>query len=90
MSEKEKILKQLETAKNARGCTLNIALPAALDYIRNAGGYDFFINDFLGVEKALYIRLYNNNGYFINNKLWGFYSDIEILNIFYNIIKEEY
>jgi chitinase len=88
--EKERILKQIENAQNTRGCTLNITLPAAMDYIRNMGGYDFFINDFLGVEKALYIHLYNKDGKFINNHLWGFYNDLEILKIFYNIIKNEY
>ncbi len=87
MSEKEKILKRLEIAQIARGCTLDITLPAAMDYMRTAGAYDFYINDFLGVEKALYIRLYNANGKFINNHLWGFYSDVEIAKIFYNIIK---
>jgi hypothetical protein len=42
------------------------------------------------LEKALYIRLYNKDGKYINNHLWGFYSDLEIVKIFYNIIKNEY
>lgn len=89
MSEKEKILQRIEYAQRLRGCTLNITLSAAMDYIRNAGKYDFFINDFTGNQSALYIRLYNKNGCFFDNKLWGFYNDLEILNIFKNIIENE-
>ena len=90
MSEKNKILERLEKAQTLRGYTLNITLPNAMEYIRNSGGYDFFINDFVGTKKALYIRLYNKDGKYINNHLWGFYSDFEIAKIFYNIIKNEY
>lgn len=90
MPEKNKILERLEKSQTLRGCTLNITLPDAMEYIRKSGGYDFFINDFAGTEKALYIRLYNKEGKYINNHLWGFYSDLEIAKIFYNIIKNEY
>lgn len=88
MNEKERILKQLETAQKYGGYTLNITLPAAMDFIRNAGKHDFFINDFTGEKKALYIRLYNQEGHFFDNHFGGHFSDIEIAKIFYNIIKE--
>lgn len=87
-SEKNVILQRLKEAQRVGGYTLNITLPDAMDFIRNAGYYDFFINDFTGEEKALYFRLYNQNGLFFDNRLWGFYSDKRIAEIFYNIISE--
>lgn len=53
MTEKAKILKQLDDAKKAGGYTLNITLPAAADFIRKSGKYDFFINDFTGEKKSV-------------------------------------
>lgn len=88
MNEKERVLTQLEAAQKYGGYTLNLTLPAAMDFIRNAGKHDFFINEFTGEKKALYIRLYNQEGYFFDNHLWGFFSDVQIAKIFYNIIKE--
>ena len=88
MNEKKRILQRLKEAQRVGGYTLNITLPEAMDFIRTAGKYDFFINSFTGDKKALYIRLYNQNGFFFDNHLWGFYSDKEIARIFYNIICE--
>ena len=86
--KKERILNQLEAAQKHGGYTLNITLPTAMEFIRNAGKYDFFIKEFTGEKKALYICLYNQEGYFFDNHLWGFYSDLEIAKIFYNIIMD--
>jgi chitinase len=86
--EKQVILQRLKEAQRVGGYTLNITLPAAMEFIRTAGKYDFFINEFTGEQKALYIRLYNQSGFFFDNHLWGFYSDKQIAEIFYNIISE--
>lgn len=84
---KQTLLKALENVQD--GYIANITFPKAMQYIRDAGKYDFFFADDLGEEKGLYIRLYNKNGYFFNNHLWGFYKNKEIAKIFYNIIKYE-
>ena len=83
--KKQDLLKALEQMQD--GYLSNITFPLAMDFIRNAGKYDFFINDFTGDKKALYIQLYNADGKFFDNHLWGFYSTKEIAKIFYNIIK---
>lgn len=86
---KQQVLKQLETAIEHGGITYNIAFKTATKFIRDAGKHDFFIADELGgYKKSLYIMLYNKDGYFFDNHLWGFYDENEIAKIFYNIIKE--
>lgn len=84
---KQTLLKALESVQD--GYIANITFPKAMQYIKDAGKYDFFINDYIGSQKALYVRLYNKDGYFFNNHLWSFYTNKEIAKIFYNIIKYE-
>lgn len=84
---KQTLLKALESVQD--GCIENITFPKAMQYIKDAGKYDFFISDYIGDKQALYIRLYNKDGYFFNNRLWGFYTNKEITKIFFNIIKYE-
>jgi len=87
---KEEVLKTIDLAldhKEGLG-TYNITLPTVFKFIKDCGKHDFFVTSEIS-GYSLYIKLYNSEGYFFDNKLWGTYSSMKtILKICRNIIEQ--